>query len=171
MNKKNQSSRTPETNFILKKKVLTGCRCDVSWVRSWKQNKWTFVRKCVCIKKMSNLSRKIILHFWWHHYVNPRGLKEFIFSYSTTSTLCTLLLLLDENNFQGFLRVWGLFRYAYWCRRKFFFEIGYWKTFRLLSRFGRSLEKYYKLFKSLRLFGALISDETFWLIFMKIRKN
>lgn len=49
--KKNKSSRTPETKFILKKKVLTGCRCDISWVRSWKQNKWTFVGKCVCIKK------------------------------------------------------------------------------------------------------------------------
>lgn len=78
---------------------------------------------------------------------------------------------LRRKQFSRFLESVRSFSICLLVSEKIFFEIGYWKTFRLLSRFGRSLEKYYKLFKSLRLFGALISDETFWLIFMEIRKN
>ena len=35
---------------MLKEKVLTKCMCDISWVKSWKQNKWTFIEN-VCMEQ------------------------------------------------------------------------------------------------------------------------
>ena len=84
MNKKNiNPGITAETKFIVKEKVLTGCRCDIRRLRSWKQKKWTVIRECVCMKKsllylvkLNNIfdniimekshtvSSKIELHFW-----------------------------------------------------------------------------------------------------------